>query len=124
MSIAGVKLTPILVMIKFLDAFLNFGQGIMTFVIFGLESQYVFAPFIRWIHKARSIWKEPYQMYADDLDEIKVPISLKFVQVIAKKKAKIFQNDLKKISQKIERTPKISDALQTPEHLMLNFCSY
>ena len=120
----GVKLTPILVMIKFLDAFLNFGQGIMTFAIFGLESQYVFAPFIRWIHKARSIWKEPDQLYSDDLDETNVPISLKFVQIIAEKKAKLFQNDLKKIGLKSERTPKISDALQTPEHLMLNFCSY
>ena len=120
----GVTLTPILVMIKFLDAFLNFGQGIMTFAIFGLESQYVFAPFIRWVHKATSIWKQPDQMYADDLDEPKIPTSLKFVQAIAKKKAKIFQNDLKKIAHKSERTPKISDALQTPEHLMLNFCSY
>ena len=124
MSIGGVKLTPILVMIKFLDAFLNFGQGIMTFAIFGLESQYVFAPIVRWIHKARSIWKEPDHLYTDEMVNTNVPLSLKFVQAIAKRKEKIFQNDQKKIGLKIERTPKISDALQTPEHLMLNFCSY
>ena len=122
-SITGSELTPILVMIKFLDAFLNFGQGIMTFAIFGLESQYVFAPITRWGQKASSIWKDP----ETQTDDTRLPIYLKFVRTLAKKKLSIFQNDEMRMSDKKERTPKISDALHNmtpPEHVMLNFCSY
>ena len=113
-------------MIKFLDAFLNFGQGIMTFAIFGLESQYVFAPISRWIQKARSIWKDP-ELHTNMPDDKRLPITLKFIRNLAKKKINLFQNDMKKIGGKNERAPKISDALQalqTPEHVMLNFCQY
>ena len=119
------NLTPILVMIKFLDAFLNFGQGIMTFAIFGLESQYVFTPFICWLHKARSIWNEPMELYTDnDLENAELSVTLKLIQILARKKDIVFKNETKRRGHKNEKTPKISDALQAPEHVMLNFCQY
>ena len=120
------KLTPILVGIKFLDTFLNFGQGIMTFAIFGLESQYVFSPLLKWIEKARSIWTNPdtqWPIKENDENE-RIDFVLKLVQVLARKKFTLFQNKEKRGQKKKRLTPKISDALQAPEHVMLNFCQY
>ena len=119
------NLTPVLVMIKFLDAFLNFGQGIMTFAIFGLESQYVFTPFMCWLHKARSIWNEPLELHIDSgIENAELSVTLKLIQTLARKKEIFFKNDMKRRGLKNEKTPKISDALQAPEHVMLNFCHY
>ena len=120
------KLTPILVGIKFLDTFLNFGQGIMTFAIFGLESQYVFSPLLNWIEKARSIWTNPdtQRPIKENDEKERIDFVLKLVQVLARKKFTLFQNKEKRGQKKKRLTPKISDALQAPEHLMLNFCQY
>ena len=120
------KLTPILVGIKFLDTFLNFGQGIMTFAIFGLESQYVFSPLIHWIEKARLIWTNPdSQRYIEeDNEHERIGFVLKLVQMLARRKFTLFQSREKQAEKKKRLTPKISDALLAPEHVMLNFCQY
>ena len=120
------KLTPILVGIKFLDTFLNFGQGIMTFAIFGLESQYVFSPLLKWIEKARSIWTNPdtQRPIKENDEKERIDFVLKLVQMLAKRKSTLFQGREKQVQKKKRLTPKISDALQAPEHVMLNFCQY
>ena len=120
------KLTPILVGIKFLDTFLNFGQGIMTFAIFGLESQYVFSPLLIWIEKARSIWTHPDTQgpIKENDEKEKIDFVLKLVQLLARRKFTLFQIKEKQAQKKKRLTPKISDALQAPEHVMLNFCQY
>ena len=120
------ELTPILVGIKFLDTFLNFGQGIMTFAIFGLESQYVFSPLLHWIEKARSIWTNPdsQRPIKENDENERINFVLKLVQMLARKKFTFFQNKEKQGQKKKRLTPKISDALQAPEHVMLNFCQY
>ena len=120
------ELTPILVGIKFLDTFLNFGQGIMTFAIFGLESQYVFSPLIHWIEKARSIWTSPDTQCGikEDDENERIDFVLKLVQLLARRKFTLFQIKEKQAQKKKRLTPKISDALQAPEHVMLNFCQY
>ena len=120
------KLTPILVGIKFLDTFLNFGQGIMTFAIFGLESQYVFSPLIHWIEKARLIWANPdsQRPIEEDNEHERIGFVLKLVQMLARRKFKLFQSREKQVEKKKRLTPKISDALLAPEHVMLNFCQY
>ena len=120
------ELTPILVGIKFLDTFLNFGQGIMTFAIFGLESQYVFSPLLHWIEKARSIWADPdtQRPMKEDSGNERLDFVLKLVQMLARRKLTLFQIKEKQVQKKKRLTPKISDALQAPEHVMLNFCQY
>ena len=120
------ELTPILVGIKFLDTFLNFGQGIMTFAIFGLESQYVFSPVLHWIEKARSIWTSPdtHCGIKEDDENERIDFVLKLVQMTARRKFTLFQIKDKQVQKKKRLTPKISDALQAPEHVMLNFCQY
>ena len=42
--------------------------------------------------------------------------------ILAKKKDVIFKNDLERIGRNNNKKLKISDALQAPEHVMLNFC--
>ena len=99
----------------------------MTFAIFGLESQYVFSPILRWFEKATSIWTDDQECsctQADRKDNENLHFTLKCVQMVAKKKFQLFKSDTKRIGRKKERVPKISDALQAPEHVMLNFCSY
>ena len=97
----------------------------MTFAIFGLESQYVFTPFICWLHKARSIWKEPQELGTDSgIENAELSVTLKLIQFLARKKEVLFKNDMKRRGLQDEKTPKISDALQAPEHVMLNFCQY
>ena len=120
------KLTPILVGIKSLDTFLTFGQGIMTFAIFGLESQYVFSPLLNWIEKARSIWANPdtQSPIKEDDENNKIDFVLKLIQMLARRKFTLFQSREKQVQKKKRRTPKISDAIQAPEHVMLNFCQY
>ena len=120
------KLTPILVGIKLLDTFLNFGQGIMTFAIFGLESQYVFSPLIHWIEKARSIWTNPdsQRPIEENNEHERIGFVLKLVQMLARRKFALFQSREKQAEKKKRLTPKISDALLAPEHVMLNFCQY
>ena len=44
--------------IVFLDTSLNFGQGLMTCAVFGLESKYVFYPLLKWLKKVRKIYKK------------------------------------------------------------------
>merc|ERR1712226_1135679 len=44
--------------IVFLDTSLNFGQGLMTCAVFGLESKYVFFPLLKWLKKVRKIYKK------------------------------------------------------------------
>ena len=39
--------------IVFLDTTLNFGQGLMTCAVFGLETKYVFSPLLKWLKKVR-----------------------------------------------------------------------
>ena len=121
--------SPILVGIKFLDTFLNFGQGVMTFAIFGLESQYVFTPLVRWFERASSIWNDPECPYTKEggLGNRKLHFTLVWVQIMAKKKCLISKNDAKMIGRKKEKEPKISDAMHAlvaPEHVMINFCQY
>ena len=113
-------------MIKFLDAFLNFGQGIMTFAIFGLESQYVFSPLLHWIEKAMSVWANPdtQSPTKEDGGNERIDFVLKLVQMLARRKLTLFQIKEKQVQKKKRLTPKISDALQAPEHVMLNFCQY
>ena len=120
------KLTPILVGIKSLDTFLTFGQGIMTFAIFGLESQYVFSPLLNWIEKARSIWANPdtQNPIKEDDENNKIDFVLKLIQMLARRKFTLFQSREKQVQKKKRLTPKISDAIQAPEHVMLNFCQY
>ena len=120
------KLTPILIGIKFLDTFLNFGQGIMTFAIFGLESQYVFSPLLHWIEKARSIWTNPdtQRPIKENYENERLDFVLKLVQMLARRKFTLFQSREKQGEKKKRLTPKISDALLAPEHVMLNFCQY
>ena len=36
---------------------MNFGQGLMTCAVFGLESKYVFSPMVKWFKKARKMYK-------------------------------------------------------------------
>ena len=82
------KFSPILVGIKFLDTFINFGQGIMTFAIFGLESEYVFTPLQRWFEKASLIWTDPECQYTKTgtPENASLHFTLVCVQVVAKKK--------------------------------------
>ena len=120
------KLTPILVGIKLLDTFLNLGQGIMTFAIFGLESQYVFSPLLHWIEEVRLTWKNPdsQRPIEEDNEHERIGFVLKLVQMLARRKFTLFQMREKQVQKKKRLTPKISDALQAPEHVMLNFCQY
>ena len=43
--------------IVFLDTSMNFGQGMMTCAVFGLESKYVFIPLLEWFKKVRKLYK-------------------------------------------------------------------
>ena len=43
--------------IVFLDTSMNFGQGMMTCAVFGLESKYVFIPLLEWFKKIRKLYK-------------------------------------------------------------------
>ena len=43
--------------IVFLDTSMNFGQGLMTCAVFGLESKYVFSPMVKWFKKVRKMYK-------------------------------------------------------------------
>ena len=42
------KMTGIYIELVFLDGFLNFGQGLFTFAIFGLDAKYVLMPLQKW----------------------------------------------------------------------------
>merc|ERR1719189_2278170 len=42
--------------IVFLDTTLNFGQGLMTCAVFGLETKYVFSPLLKWFKKVRKTY--------------------------------------------------------------------
>ena len=42
--------------IVFLDTSMNFGQGLMTCAVFGLESKYVFFPLLKWLKKVRKMY--------------------------------------------------------------------
>ena len=42
------ELSGLFLLLLFVDGFLSLGQGIITFACFGLESQYVFVPILRW----------------------------------------------------------------------------
>ena len=101
----------------------------MTFAIFGLESQYVFTPLLRWFEKASSIWTDPECPYTKEgaRESRKLHFTLVCVQMVAKKKFQIFKNEAKGIGRKKEKEPKISDAMHAlvaPEHVMINFCQY
>ena len=43
--------------IVFVDTCMNFGQGLMTCAVFGLESKYVFSPLVKWLKKVRKMYK-------------------------------------------------------------------
>ena len=45
------KLSGIYIELVFLDGFLNFGQGLLTFVIFGLDTKYILIPLKKWFRK-------------------------------------------------------------------------
>ena len=45
------KVSGIYIELVFLDGFLNFGQGILTFVIFGLDTKYVLIPLRKYFRK-------------------------------------------------------------------------
>ena len=87
---------------------------------------YVFSPIIHWFEKARSIWTNPdTQLPIKENDEKeRIDFVLKLVQMLARKKFTFFQNKENQGQKKKRLTPKISDALQAPEHVMLNFCQY
>ena len=133
-TLMSYKYTALLVAIRNFDYLLNFGQGIMTFAILGLESQYVFLPMVQWFEKASSIWAAPECIYteAEGKEGKRLHFTLKCVQMLAKKKLQIFTGDVKQIGRKKEQLPKISDALkghasyvpEAAEHVMLNFCQY
>ena len=57
--------------IVFLDTSLNFGQGLMTCAVFGLESKYVFSPLLKWLKKARKIYKKTKRGEQISCDESK-----------------------------------------------------
>lgn len=64
------EMTGIYVMLIFLDGFLNFGQGIFAFIIFGLQSGYVFLPLKAWYQKIiygqDSLVLPPWEDVGDD----------------------------------------------------------
>ena len=37
---------------------MNFGQGLMTCAVFGLESKYVFSPLLKWLKKVDKMYKK------------------------------------------------------------------
>lgn len=45
------RMTGIYVELVFLDGFLNFGQGLFTFAIFGLDAKYVLMPLQKWMRR-------------------------------------------------------------------------
>ena len=45
------KLSGVYIELVFLDGFLNFGQGLITFVIFGLDTRYILIPLKKWFRK-------------------------------------------------------------------------
>ena len=45
------KMTGIYIELLFLDGFLNFGQGLFTFAIFGLDAKYVLVPLRKWLRR-------------------------------------------------------------------------
>jgi hypothetical protein len=45
------KMSGIYIELVFLDGFLNFGQGIFTFAIFGLDAKYVLMPIQNWLRR-------------------------------------------------------------------------
>ena len=63
------RMTGIYVELVFLDGFLNFGQGLFTFAIFGLDAKYVLMPLQKWLR--RKIYGQDSLVLPDweDLDE-------------------------------------------------------
>lgn len=63
------KLSGIYIELVFLDGFLNFGQGLFSFAIFGLDAKYVLMPLQQWLRKKvygqESLVLPPWE----DLDE-------------------------------------------------------
>ena len=47
----------IYLIIVFLDTSMNFGQGIMTCAVFGLESKYVFLPIVEWLKRVKEMYE-------------------------------------------------------------------
>ena len=45
------KMTGIYIELLFLDGFLNFGQGLFTFALFGLDAKYVLIPLKKWLRR-------------------------------------------------------------------------
>ena len=63
------RMTGIYVELVFLDGFLNFGQGLFTFAIFGLDAKYVLMPLQKWMR--RKLYGQDSLILPDweDLDE-------------------------------------------------------
>jgi len=63
------RMTGIYVELVFLDGFLNFGQGLFTFAIFGLDAKYVLMPLQKWLR--RKLYGQDSLVLPDweDLDE-------------------------------------------------------
>ena len=128
-NFVNTSFTAIYVGIIFLDTTLNFGQGLMTFAIFGLESQYVFAPLLKWFKNAGALMADPEREYNNNMEgygNAKLHVTLKFVRWVSRKRQQMFRDrrSARGTARRNARVPKISDALPTPEHVMLNICQY
>ena len=127
-NLLSTSFTAIYVGIIFLDTTLNFGQGIVSFAIFGLESQYVFSPLLKWFKDAGAIMADPDgdNNNIEGCGNTKLHFTLKFVKWVSRKRQQLFlsRRSGTGIEKRKERLPKISDALPTPEHVMLNICQY
>ena len=55
----------IYVAITFLDTFFNYGQGIIVFAFFGLESKFVYQPLLKWVNTVQNLYQEPINIDDD-----------------------------------------------------------
>jgi hypothetical protein len=63
------RMTGIYVELVFLDGFLNFGQGLFTFAIFGLDAKYVLMPLQKWLRRKWYGQESLVLLDWEDLDE-------------------------------------------------------
>ena len=59
------EVDAIYMFVAFLDTFANYGQGILIFAFFGLESKFVFKPLQKWFNTVWSLYQNPPSINSD-----------------------------------------------------------
>ena len=72
----------IYVALIFVDTIFTYAQGIMVFAFFGLESQFVYQPLLKWFNTVQNLYYEPPSEISGDGDPRLYHWTLKFAEKI------------------------------------------